>query len=126
VAATNTPEPTSEANQLQDTQSGPPTPLEVCANFGEDRTLNKRTYTFGADAQVYWTSVQGAAYYSISLVDETGTPILTDYTSETTFVFTADLFEKGKLYGWEVIPVDSLGQQMCLGRGAELFPDTPF
>lgn len=100
----------------------PVTPLEVCATFGEDRTLNKRTYTAGQPAQVFWTPVQGAVQYSISLVDQTGKQLYVNYTADTNFTFDASLLQAGKLYGWEVYPIDALGQQMCLGRGAELFP----
>lgn len=103
----------------------PATPLEVCAALGEDRTRNKRTFKLGESPQVFWIPVQGAASYSISLIDETGTIVHTDYTAEPTFTFDATLFEQGKLYGWEVFPIDGIGQQMCLGRGAELFPEDP-
>lgn len=100
----------------------PATALEVCAAFGEDRALNKRTFTLGQPAQVFWTPVVGAMQYSISLVDQTGTALHVDYTADTNYNFDATLFEAGKLYGWEVYPIDGIGQQMCLGRGAELFP----
>jgi hypothetical protein len=101
----------------------PATPLEVCATLGEDRERNKRTFVIGESPQVFWIPVQGAASYSISLIDETGTVIHTDYTTEPTFTFDSTLFQQGKLYGWEVYPIDAIGQQMCLGRGAELFPE---
>jgi hypothetical protein len=108
-----------------DTPIPPPTPLEVCATFGEDRTQNKRTFTFGDSPTVYWMPVQGAVQYSISLVDETSTALYVDYTADTKFTFDASLFEQGKLYGWEAYPIDNIGQQMCLARGAELFPQQP-
>ncbi|MBZ0290716.1 MAG: hypothetical protein K8I30_24030 [Anaerolineae bacterium] len=101
----------------------PATPLEVCNTFGEDLQRNKRTFTVGEAPQVFWTAVEGAASYSVSLIDETGEVLLTEYTIEPTITFDASLFEKGKLYGWEAYPIDRIGQQMCLGRGAELFPD---
>lgn len=101
------------------------TPLEVCTAFGEDRERNSRTFVIGESPQVFWTAVAGAGSYSISLIDETGAVLLTDYTVETTFTFDSNLFEQGKLYGWEAFPLDGVGQQMCLGRGAELFPADP-
>jgi hypothetical protein len=94
----------------------------VCATFGEDRALNVRTYTIGQPAQVFWTPVEGAAQYSISLVDQTGAVLHLDYTANTNYTFDASLFEAGNLYGWEAYPIDSIGQQMCIARGAELFP----
>jgi len=108
--------------QIINTSIPPPTALEACATFGEDRTLNKRTYTAGQPAQVFWTPVQGAVQYSISLVDQAGKSLFVDYTADTNFTFDGTLFEAGKLYGWEAYPIDNIGQQMCLARGAELFP----
>jgi hypothetical protein len=108
--------------EVVNTPIPPPTALEVCTNFGEDRALNKRTYTTGQPAQIFWTPVQGAVQYSISLVDQTGTVLYVGYTADTNFTFEATLFEAGQFYGWEAYPIDNIGQQMCLGRGAELFP----
>lgn len=105
-----------------DTPIPPPTPLEVCNTFNEDRTLNKRTFIFGESPTVYWTPVQGAAQYSITLVDATNTALKVDYTADTKYTFDASLFEKGKMYGWEAYPIDNIGQQMCIARGAELTP----
>lgn len=102
----------------------PPTPLEVCAVFGEDRTLNNRRFTPGAPVQVFWVGVEGAVSYSISLVNEAGEVILTSYSIEPTFLFQPDVFEPDRMYGWEVYPIDNAGRQMCFSRGAELIPDT--
>ena len=95
----------------------------ACESFGPDSDRNVRTYRAGEDATVYWYPVMGAEFYSITLTDETGEAVVTNYTSETGYVFSADLFEDGGLYGWEAYPVNSVGQQMCLTRGAELFPE---
>lgn len=104
----------------------PPTPLEVCNNFSEDFERNRRTFTPGEPATVYWTAVEGAASYYIALLDDLGLVAIDDYTLEPTYTFMPEVFEPGKLYGWQVYPIDRLGQQMCLARGAELFPDRPF
>jgi hypothetical protein len=120
------PDAQSQSTQVQPTPAFvPPTALEVCTGFGEDRTRNLRTFEIGESPQVFWTAVEGAASYSISLVDETGEVLLTDYTVEPTFTFEAETFEEGKFYGWEAYPIDPVGQQMCIGRGAELFPEDP-
>jgi hypothetical protein len=113
-----------QPEQTDIVEQAPPTPLEVCALFGEDRDLNKRTFTLGTPVQVYWTAVQGAASYSISLIDPSGEVIMTGYTVQPTFVFEPDLFQRDTIYGWEAYPVDPAGRQMCLSRGAELVPDT--
>lgn len=101
----------------------PATPLAVCATFGEDRERNKRTFVPGTEPQVFWTAVEGAMSYYVALIDETGAVVFEGYTVEPTITFPADLFKPGKLYGWEAYPIDALGQQMCLARGAELFPE---
>jgi hypothetical protein len=101
----------------------PPTPLEVCFNFGEDREQNPRYYVPGQAATVVWTPVQGAQYYSIMLVNEAGESLLVEYVDGTQYTFGPELLTDRGLYGWEAYPVDSIGQQMCLSRGAQLFPD---
>lgn len=118
----NTPVPTPTPNP----QSAPisaPVSEDTCTNFGPDLDRTPRTYRAGTDITVYWTPVEGAAYYYIALTDETATVVREDYVAETTYVFTADLFESGKLYGWEAFPINAAGIQMCTARGAELFPD---
>lgn len=109
--------------QLLEEGEGAPTPLEVCATFGEDRTLNSRTFTLGAPVQVHWTSVPGAFSYSITLINDAGEEVTTAYATQTTHVFDPSLFEAGRIYGWEAYPIDGAGRQMCFSRGAELFPD---
>ncbi len=100
-----------------------PTALEVCATFGEDSTLNKRTFTPGSPVQIFWTPVEGAASYFITLIDQFGDTVQTDYSSQTTLVYPPELFKPNSLYGWEVYPIDPAGRQMCISRGAELLAD---
>lgn len=100
-----------------------PTALAVCAGFGEDLQRNTRTFPIGAAPTVYWTPVEGAVQYYVALVDENGEIVQVNYTAETGFRFDESLFEAGRLYGWEAYPIDALGQQMCLSRGAELIPE---
>ncbi|GIL08858.1 MAG: hypothetical protein BroJett033_3690 [Chloroflexota bacterium] len=116
-AATPTPEGASGA------QFVPASPLPACATFGEDRELNSRTFAPGTAPQVFWTAVEGAASYSVALLNDAGETVFEGYTLEPTITFEADLFEPGRLYGWEAYPINPLGQQMCLARGAELFPE---
>lgn len=115
--ATPTPEMASQVEFV------PATLLPACATFGEDRERNVRSFVPGTAPQVFWTPVEGAVSYSVSLIDETGEILFTGYTAEPTIVFDAELLEASKLYGWEVYPIDALGRQMCFARGAELFPE---
>lgn len=125
---TNTPPPTPDlanggAVLPQETPVIAPTLPEACNSFGPDPNRTVRTYKSGQDTTVYWVPVEGAEYYSVSLTDENDEIIFTDYTADTSYTFSADLIEDGKLYGWQVYPINPLGQQMCLTRGAELFPE---
>ena len=117
--------PTATTEPPIDLQSDAAVPdlPEACDTFGPDENRLSRTYRVGEDVPVYWTPVEGAEVYSVSLTGEDGNVIFTDYTAETGYVFASDLFEDGALYGWQAHPVDNLGQQMCFARGAELFPE---
>jgi hypothetical protein len=108
-----------------------PTPLAVCATFGEEVALNNRSFPVGSEPQVFWTAVEGASSYHIALVVvDPATPeaepqeVFADFVQNVSYTFPAELFEAGKFYGWEVYPVDGIGQQMCLSLGGELFPTT--
>jgi hypothetical protein len=129
AAATDTPTetPTTESAPLIEVTL--PTPLAACATFREDVARNSRSFSIGESPQVFWTAAEGAPAYHVALVSvDPATPealpgeVYADFTSDTNYTFPAELFEAGKLYGWEVYPVDGVGQQMCLSLGAELFP----
>jgi hypothetical protein len=139
---TEPPAPTESAPQLPPTWTptpsptftpAPPTPTatpvvtvegvsEACEVFGPDRTRTLREFPIGTAPQVFWIPVEGALTYRIVLVDRFGIEIIEEYVAETTYTFSADLFELGKRYGWEVYPRDNLNVQMCYGRGDELIP----
>ncbi len=119
--------PTTEAAPV--IQPTLPTPLAVCATFDVDVARNPRTFTIGESPQVFWTAVEGAATYHIALFSlDPATPeaqpaeVYADFALDTNYTFPAELFEAGKLYGWELYPLDRVGQQMCVSVGAELFP----
>lgn len=118
--ATATPTPEVEAAVTALPRSLPT--LEVCAPFRVDRNRSAVTFPFGTAPQVAWTPVETAQSYRVILIDEFGRELFTDYIVETTYTFRAELFERGKRYGWEVYPIDIIGQQMCLQRGDELIP----
>lgn len=117
--------PTLTAEPPVDLQSPIPASAldEACDSFGPDLDRSQRTYRPGENATVYWYPVEGAEFYSVTLTDESGEAVITGYTEETGYVFEADLFAEGGFYGWEAYPINSVGQQMCLTRGAELFPE---
>lgn len=122
---TFTPLPTliPPANVTQEPPRVEATLPESCNAFGPDLSQTLRTYRPGQDVTVYWIRVPEARFYYVALLDENGRVVLEDYTAETQFVFPADLFQAGKPYGWQVYPINAIGNQMCFTQGAELFPE---
>jgi hypothetical protein len=116
--ATPTPE---SLNTLPPAATEVPT-LVVCGTFVADRNRSTSTFVTGTTPQIFWSKVETAFRYRIRLLDSTGKEVFVDFSLEPTYTFRTDLFEKGKVYGWSVYPEDSLGQQMCTERGAELLP----
>lgn len=112
LPATNTPAPTVAIATL----------VPACDTFGPDGTRSTVRFQIGVAPTVYWTKVEGAQAYHISLVNEFGDELATDYTADTKYTFSADLFKAGKQYGWEVYPLDGHNIQMCYGRGDKLLP----
>jgi hypothetical protein len=96
--------------------------LPACATFREDRSRYNTSFRLGSEALVAWAAAETAASYRVNLIDEFGNELFVGYTVETTFLFPAELFERGKRYGWNVYPMDAMGQQMCISVGGELFP----
>lgn len=96
--------------------------LEACGPFREDRSRYNPQFRAGSDVTVAWVPATGASSYRVNVIDETGEEFFADYTADSSYVFKADLFARGKRYGWSVYPMDSLGQQMCISVGGELFP----
>lgn len=124
---TTEPVSVTEPTQQGVIQSQPTNPnvlptLAVCGSFAADRERSISTFDAGQTPQVFWTTVATAARYRVDVIDEFGAEIFTDYTLDTTYTFKADLFQRGKRFGWGVYPEDAFGQQMCTERGAELFP----
>lgn len=96
--------------------------LVVCGGFVADRARSTSSFTLGTTPQIFWTKVDTAFRYRIRLLDDTGAELFVDFSLDPTYTFKADLFERGKVYAWSVYPEDSIGQQMCGERGAELLP----
>jgi hypothetical protein len=121
VSPVPTEAPTSTVDLTSQSVQDQPT-LVVCGTFAVDRERSPATFTPGNPVQVYWTAVDTAARYRISLIDEQGLELVLDYTREPTYTFPGELFERGKRYAWSVYPEDAINQQMCFERGAEILP----
>jgi hypothetical protein len=96
--------------------------LEVCGSFGEDLERNATNFPIGSSPQVYWTRVEGAELYAVTLFNAEFVTLFSGFTPETSFVFDGELFELGGIYTWEVRPLNGLGVQLCISRGALLIP----
>jgi hypothetical protein len=121
VQPTDPPTPTTDVVSATQAQLAQAT-LPACANFREDRDKFQSTFRVGTSPQVVWTAADTAISYRVSVIDDTGKELFSDLTKATQYSFRADLFERGKVYGWQVYPIDPLGQQMCIPRGSELYP----
>jgi hypothetical protein len=96
---------------------------EGCNVFQIDFERSSRDFRIGTAPTVYWVIVPEAVRYRVTLRTFQGVIIKDDiYLAETQYTFAADLFEQGVQYGWEVYPINALGDQMCFQRGGELYP----
>lgn len=102
-----------------------PTPVSLppaCDVFAADFERSDSQFTIGAQPLVAWIAAPGAELYRLRVIDEFGATILDEYLRETEYRLPSDIFEVGRRYGWEVIPLDSIGDQMCYQRGDILIP----
>jgi len=121
VSPVPTQPPTATTDLTLQAELARPT-LVVCGGFAADRERSIATFTVGNPVQVFWTAVDTAARYRISLLNDQGEELIVDYTLEPTYTFNPDLFERDQRYAWSVYPEDALNQQMCFERGAEVLP----
>ena len=96
--------------------------LEVCTNFGEDVERNSLTFPISTSPQVYWTAVEGAAIYRVTLYNAAGEMLVDSFSETSPVSFDAELFELDNNYFWEVRPFSGTGVQLCVPRGALLTP----
>ncbi len=122
----------SETPLPTETETPPPTPTffaptaalpEGCNVFQIDFERSATDFRIGTAPTVSWVAVPEAVRYRVSLKTLRGTTIKDDiFIAETQYTFAAELFEQGVQYGWEVYPINTLGDQMCFQRGGELYP----
>lgn len=121
VSPVATEPPTATTDLTRQAQHVKPT-LVVCGSFAADRERSGAVHTGSNPVQVFWTAVSTAARYRVSLRNDRGEELITDYTLEPTYTFAGDIFERDGVYAWSVYPEDSINQQMCFERGAEILP----
>lgn len=96
--------------------------LVACGSFDVDRNQSAATFVVGTPTQVFWTAVQGASRYRISVINATNEEIFFDYAIDATYTFKPDQFATGERYAWRVYPEDSLLRQMCLAVTGDMSP----
>ncbi len=94
--------------------------LIACGPFDVDRDKSAAKFTAGTPIQVFWTPIQGAVRYRISVIGDFNQEIFFDYAVDSNYTFKSDLFEAGKQYLWKVYPEDSLARQMCFAVAGDL------
>lgn len=105
----------------------PPTLPAGCASFVVDFASNTTAFPAGTAPTVRWIAAEGAVRYRLKLVEVPSNRVIAEdiYIAETSYQFPADFFEAGKLYGWEVYPINERGDQMCFQVGEALQPYRP-
>jgi hypothetical protein len=94
---------------------------EICDRFGVDYSRSATTVQLGSPAQVYWLSVPNASVYEVTVYGPNATVVAVQRTSDTTISLRPSLFTGyNQPYGWQVVPLDTSGNYMCIPRGGEL------
>jgi hypothetical protein len=74
-------------------------------------------FRVGESPRIAWTGVQGAALYRVIITNETGFEVHNVLVEDTFLDVNPDVFAQAGPYGWDVLPLDPFGIQMCIGRG---------
>lgn len=102
----------------------PATLNPACGTFGPDRAEMDTEFAVGDSPRIAWTGVDGAALYRVTITNETGFVVFDGLVEDATFLdVNPDVFAQVGPYGWDVIPLDPFGIQMCFGRGDMLLAE---
>jgi hypothetical protein len=93
---------------------------EACNLFAVDIENSVERFNLGESPTVAWTAVEGAALYRVLVFTQTGTQIYHRLFEETTTDIPTSIFPGEGNYGWESIPLDPAGVQMCYSVGGVL------
>lgn len=95
-----------------------PYPAE-CEQF--DILTSPERVILGNPAGIGWSPLPGAAGYEVVVRHRGGGVLLDEVTESTLFEIPAETFFEQGPYGWEVIPLNRDGLQLCGSRGDELY-----
>jgi len=121
IPPTETPTPTP--TEFVPTQAPTPIPeIDACELFQADPASSDQNIRVGDAPTVSWTALadDSVRLYRITVQDEFGVVRHQRLIEETTYTIPASAFTDAIRYGWEVAPLDELGQPICLGRGGML------
>ena len=71
----------------------------------------------GETATVSWQNIPDAQLYWVVVSDENGFQVHEGYTAENNYTIPDGSFVSAIRYGWEVRPLNDVGEQMCRGVG---------
>ncbi len=116
---TNTPLPTRVPNTPVPTLEilNPP---QECGLFGPDTLESDETIRLGESPLAAWRPIDSARLYRLVVLDSAGNQVYDVLTDRTVHRIPADTFVSAVRYGWEVMPLDNVGIQICPSRGARL------
>lgn len=104
---TDTPAPTIEI-------ASPP---EACNDFGPNIENSSEEVTLGEDATIAWFTIAESPLYWVVVTNESGFQVFERYVEEGELRIPADVFATATRYGWEVRPLNDVGEQFCRGTG---------
>jgi hypothetical protein len=113
---TNTPQ-ASQPNNTQPSSQLNALP-ESCTTFGPITANSDNEFQFGESPSIEWGDVLEASLYRLFIVDDQDNIIHEKLVEDNFYLVPAEVFSAPGRYGWEVEPLDSLGIQICFGRGA--------
>jgi hypothetical protein len=90
---------------------------ESCATFGPITANSDSEFQFGESPSIEWGDVPEASLYRLFIVDDQDNIIHEKLVEDNFYLVPAEVFPSSGRYGWEVEPLDSLGIQICFGRG---------
>ena len=120
------PAPTSTPEPVPAQPTNVPTPIEersdACDRFVVDRANSVQSISAGDSPTVAWTRLDATEVrlYRLTVVDEAGVERYQRLVEDVSHTIPAGVLTDAVLYGWEVLPLDELGQPICASRGGVL------
>lgn len=108
---------TAEPENAGEPAFAPATINPACGTFGPNRAETDTEFRMGNSPRIAWTMVDGAALYRVVIINEGGLEVHNVLVEDTFLDVNPDVFAQAGAYGWDVVPLNGFGEQMCIGRG---------